>query len=350
MKNSLVSSFVFLLIAFSSNAQTLISGIVYDTSYAPIPYASIYLSKTTVGVMADDKGAYAITVPQDGKYVLIASRIGFKSQSQIIKADGTNKVTNIKLSVQPVLIQEVTIKDKDRNHRKNYELFLKCFIGETPNAPFCTIENPKDLIVYLESSGRNLIAYSVKPLIITNSSFGYKIIYDLKSFSYDISKEHLRFSGDYYFKDISNQKSANSRYKRNRLIAYYGSRMHFLRALFTGSVSQEQFEMCNIELDSCGTKILTNSLHEDDLRFAIQSDSMTIYHFYPVLIHYTDNHPELFPLPYIYDQKNYTSRIIFTDTLHVYNNGYYPESYNVSWGGNMSGDRIAEMLPFDFVP
>jgi hypothetical protein len=36
--------------------------------------------------------------------------------------------------------------------------------------------------------------------------------------------------------------------------------------------------------------------------------------------------------------------------LQVCKNGYYPDGYNISWGGNMASDRIAELLPLDFEP
>lgn len=335
----------------SSNiiAQTTITGVVTDSQKAPIPFATVYLSKTTFGVSADDHGAYSITVPQVGTYELISSCIGFETHSQIIHAEGYNLKINIQLPEHIVLLQEISINEKDRNRDQNYDLFLKCFIGKSMNAPFCTIKNPKDLIVYRNSQDSNLIAYSVKPLIILNSSFGYNIIYDLKYFNYNLYTEHLRFSGDYYFQDISNQRGKNSRTKRNRLIAYYGSRMHFLRALFADSLRQENFEMCNIE-DSCDTKTLTYSIQTNELRLTSNQDSMTLYHFNPIYVDYTDKHPELYQLPYVYRPHENTSRIAFSDTLQVYKNGYYPDAYSLSWSGTMARDRIAELLPFDFVP
>src|SRR5664279_1153784 len=137
MKNSLVFILLFLLIAFNSNAQTLISGVVTDSSNTPISFASVYLSKTSVGIMANDKGAYTLTVSQDGKYELIASSLGYKTKSQTITAEGKIQKINIKLENQDIVLSEVIIKAKDLNRPKNYKLFLKCSIGNTANARLC---------------------------------------------------------------------------------------------------------------------------------------------------------------------------------------------------------------------
>jgi hypothetical protein len=299
---------------------------------------------------------------------LIASCVGYKSHSQIITPESGNQKINFKLSKRTFLISEVTVKGKDKNRRENYDQFKKCFIGRTGNSPYCTIENPKDLVVYRKSDGVELIAYSVNPLIITNSALEYKIIYDLKNFSYNLNTKHLRFSGNYYFQDISNQKRKNSRTNRNRLNAYYGSRMHFLRALFTDSLSQEGFKIYDSKMDSIeNCWIQSDTIHENDIRLTLTKDSMKLYRSNFIFIYYTDNDPGyvFLPIDYYADTYNvtehdlppkdyhkntYRSIIGFTDTLHVYKNGYYPDWYSLSWSGKMAQDRIADLLPYDFVP
>lgn len=342
---------IFSLLLFTGQAQTIITGQVTDLKNTPIPNATVYLSKTTVGVLANTDGIYSLSIPQVGTYELIASCVGYESHTQRIRCDGTAKKINIKLPERIILISEVTVKGKDINRKQNYETFLYNFIGRTQNAPFCKIRNQKDLIIYRSSNDSNLIAYSTKPLLIEHSTFGYKIIYDLRSFNYNLKTRHLRFSGDYYYQDITNKNRENSRIKRTRLVAYYGSRMHFLRALFTDSVSQENFKIYNTAKDSISKWWLTSKpIQESDLRLATNSDSMTLYNPTPIEIKYAENHPELFPLPFVYRPGESTSRMYFSDTIHVYKNGYYPDLYNISWGGNMARDRIAELLPYDFVP
>ncbi|OFX61509.1 MAG: hypothetical protein A2066_08675 [Bacteroidetes bacterium GWB2_41_8] len=351
MTTKLSLTFLFLLLLSTLHSQTIIHGTVTDSENSPIPYATVYLSKTTMGVLANQFGVYTLTIPPNGTYEMIASCVGYHSRSQIINANGSNKNINIRLRVKTIELKEVVVQGKDRNRQLNYELFLKNFIGRTMNSPMCKIENPKDLIIYRTSNDSNLIAYSKKPLIIENSGLGYKIIYDLKNFNHNLKTKHLRFSGDYYFQDIAIGKRQYYKVHRNRLIAYYGSRMHFLRALFADLLAQENFLMINTKRDSATNYWITaDTLTVQKFRHSQNADSITLFHDRPIEIKYSDNHPELFPLPHVYRPGTYTSRIYFADTVSIYRNGFYPEYFGLSWGGNMSFDRIAELLPYDFIP
>ena len=109
---------LFLSLSFNLKAQTSITGIVTDSLNNPIPFASVYLSKTTNGTLTDNKGNYVLSVLQDGEYEMITSCIGYKPNSQVITADGKKQIINIKLSVNLFLLNEITIKSKDRNRQK----------------------------------------------------------------------------------------------------------------------------------------------------------------------------------------------------------------------------------------
>lgn len=337
-------------ISLHLKGQTIVTGTVTDSLNIPVPYASVYLAKTTFGTIASEKGTYSLSAPSEGTYELIASCMGYETQSRLAKLKGQEKHIDFRLNERPIIIKEVIVKDKDKNRQQNYAKFLRCFIGMSIHSPYCTIENSKDLIVYRDSEEQNLIAYSKKPLIITNSALGYKILYDLKYFKYEQSSGHLQFSGNYYFIDISNQKRANSRTNRNRLIAYYGSRMHFLRALFADSLKQQNYQIFHIESDSSGTEVLTPPIQAQEMRLEASADSITLFHSDPVVVNYTDNHPELYPLPQIYKPRSYYSVMRLNDTVQIYKNGYYSDVYHISWSGSMADDRIAEMLPYDFIP
>lgn len=47
-----------------------------------------------MGVLADQSGAYTLNIPHNGTYEMITSRVGYKSHSQIVKVDGSDKVIN----------------------------------------------------------------------------------------------------------------------------------------------------------------------------------------------------------------------------------------------------------------
>ena len=301
--------------------------------------------------MADDQGLYMLSVPRDGKYELIASCLGYKTKSQVISADSIPQKINIKLDNQDIALSEVIIKAKDVNRPQNYKLFIKNFIGTTPNARLCTIENPKDVIIYLDYKDSILNAFSVKPLIITNKALGYTVNYELIEFHFNLKTQHLRFSGNHYFHELDGNWIKKGKWQRNRSTAYYGSRMHFLRAIYNKSMKQENFEIHNCERDSLNKEWIQGKIaDENEVYVGFNPGSVTLFHHDPIFILYYDNHPELSSFGYEWTKYQYKSAIIFSDTLQVYKNGYYPDKYGVSWGGTMAMDRIAEMLPYDFFP
>ena len=103
--------FLFLFLSCSLYGQTEITGNVTDSLNNPIPFASVYLSRTTIGTLTSNNGSYALKVPQNGAYELIISAIGFKSYSQKVYTEGRKISINAKLSVQSVIL-----KDRQRDY------------------------------------------------------------------------------------------------------------------------------------------------------------------------------------------------------------------------------------------
>ena len=122
----------------------------------------------------------------------------------------------------------------------------------------------------------------------------------------------------------------------------------------------------------------------DIKRIYNNDNSVSLLYNGTLLVRYTDNHTELAPevpatSPGIlvrndggiyggtdiavpvgnpnpaYKSKNsepmeYNSFIYFSDTLKVYQNGSYYKPYSITWRGEMSNRRIADMLPDDYFP
>lgn len=357
MKHSILLKFVsfqiFILFAFSSQlkAQTSISGIVTDSLNKPVQFASVYLSKTTIGALTDNNGTYILSIPADGVYEMIISCIGYKTKSLIISASGNRQKINIKLSVNLVLLNEITVSSKDKNRSKNYAQFVKLFIGQTENSEFCRIQNPDDMHLYLDPLTNILNGYSLKPLKIENKALGYNLIYDISDFSFNPQTGNLQFAGYQLFQLQTGNTRRTQIWQHNRLIAYYGSRMHLLRALFNDSLLQENYVLFECKKDSAtGELTITNPLPGSALKSLNQNNFMTLYFRNPLFIKYTNNHSELVSTMLGFTPQNYVSTILFTDTVKLYANSYYNKPYAVTWGGEMSNERVADMLPYDFMP
>src|SRR5664280_899708 len=176
MRTGIIFIVLFVLVGYKLSAQTLITGIVSDSVNNPVPNAAVYISKTTIGTITDQKGAYLISIPQQGEFELTASFIGYKTKSVIIYANGNRQIINIKLSLNPVLLNEVTVRSKNKYSLKDYTDFFKLFIGENENAKNCKIFNPEDLHLYRDPDNNYLRGFSVKPLKIENKGLGYSCL------------------------------------------------------------------------------------------------------------------------------------------------------------------------------
>ena len=82
-----------------------VSGNITDASTGdPVPYASIHLEGTTIGVNADDEGHYSISVPFDGK--LIFSSIGYQSTAVAVASSG---IIDVELHPDSAFIDETIV-------------------------------------------------------------------------------------------------------------------------------------------------------------------------------------------------------------------------------------------------
>ena len=458
MKTGIFS--VIFLFSVGSNliAQTKINGTVTDSLNIPVPFASVYLSKTTIGTYTDKDGVYSMLISQDGPYEIIASCMGYKSNSQLIYAEGKMLNINIKLHRKIFMLNEITVKATNINRRKYLTQFIKSFIGETTNSQYCKIVNPEELHLYRDSKNDLLKGYSINPLRIENKALGYTILYDLTDFSYNYKTLLLQYSGFAYFQPLTGTLKRNNFWELNRLAAYYGSRMHFMRSLFSNSLSHEGYKIFESKFDSLTNEYsITGSVQLKAVRFLNMRPYTTLLYNDSTLISYQDNHPglggeQLVPkdiekglfsdllsrtdynivklnadtlisdfqgikstpeknlklssgknyhtlfynnpliISYINNHADiatenpvlrqyeeyllytniqiglrsdnskpapgqsetysdgYRSTISFLDTLRLYQNGNYYEPYSLKWEGAMANERIADMLPLDFVP
>ncbi len=112
MKNQAI--FLFFLLPFFTLAQSFtISGSIKDKNNNLISYANIIALKqidSTVvdGTVSDDKGNYKMTEIKEGKYILRASFLGFRSYSEVVSLS-KNIELNIVLAEESERLNEVNI-------------------------------------------------------------------------------------------------------------------------------------------------------------------------------------------------------------------------------------------------
>jgi hypothetical protein len=316
---------VFLLfICYGSIAYNqVIKGTIFDNKTKEKIYsASIYFSGTSVGTLADQNGNFQLDVSRYPNMPLTISAIGYYSVT--LKVFSTDKPNLVYMNPKLFELTEVVVnaKSHSRERRENLTTFRNEFLGTTGNAINCEITNEDDIRFKYSADKDTLKAFALKPILITNKALGYQITYYLDKFEYYKPGNSFFFMGNIIFSEDSTKKML---YERKRKNTYLGSRMHFFRALWVDDLNSSGFTIKNSANETLSYK-----------KIVYQQDSHTKYLRYhgSLGIEYYSKQPTSF--------INFLKESVYFDA-----NGYF-EPYGISWDGEMSMDRIADMLPYDY--
>lgn len=228
-------------IGFLSNAQIRISGKVLDSNNEPLIGASVYLNNTSIGTTTNDLGEFELSIKK-GIHDLIVSYLGYETiQYQIDTNKPTRKFT-FKTKAADNVLDEIVIRNKKYSAEdRAYFLsrFRTSFIGKTELSRNCKIINPDVIQFDFNPLSNVLDAYVSKPIEIVNKDLGYKIYYDLVH--YELSQTKITYLGYSRYEQMKGGKSKRRKWKKNRLIAYNGSKMHFIRAARNGTLYEDGF-------------------------------------------------------------------------------------------------------------
>jgi len=235
--------FLFLLLGLVSHGQITVKGIVLDAQRnTPISNASVFLNTTSVGTVTNEQGNFSLAIP-NGKYELVVSSIGYETNAQSISSTASSFIT-IKLKLKTELMETVIIEPYEKDGWKKWgSFFIESFIGTSSLANNCQIKNIQ-VIRFRNSRQRNeLSAYANEPLIIENKALGYTIRYQLEMFKYDFNTKYLTYAGYPFFQPMKGSIGKQRRWENSRKEAYFGSIMHFMRAVYRNKIIDEGFEI-----------------------------------------------------------------------------------------------------------
>jgi hypothetical protein len=231
---------LFILVNVTLKAQTnyTVSGTIYDEKGAALKAATVFLNESKKVTATNDAGQFRFLDLEVGTFQLTVKMLGYHptSQNVIIKDKSIN--VHITLVVKPIILKEVII-GKDNNWNKNYQIFKDQFLGRSANTKMCVITNPK--VISFITNKQELIAEADEFLIIDNKELGYRIHYLLKNFHHNINTYRTSYDGDMNFEEMKGTEKQEQQWSINRLKAYKGSFMHFLRSVYTNSALNEGF-------------------------------------------------------------------------------------------------------------
>jgi TonB-dependent SusC/RagA subfamily outer membrane receptor len=240
---SLVAAFLCSALITLAQPGTVKGRIIDARTYKPLPFATVYMNQTTLGTVTDDKGDFLMNSIPVGRYDLVVSYVGYQPyQTRVIVNDSVAVTVSIKMSASTTNLEEILVRGKkDSKWALLYEKFQNQFFGVSPYTAECKINNPW-VLDFTEDSNGNLIATAALPLEIENLGLGYNITCQLKEFT--VGPALYKINGTYRFSEAQTLDATLSElWHTRREGVYQGSTRHLLKAIVTGRVQEEGFDL-----------------------------------------------------------------------------------------------------------
>ncbi len=342
--------------AASLLAQHTIRGTVTDAETGlPLQGASVFAQNTTIGAVTDSAGTFALSFGRGG-YELNVTYTGYENAQRNVVA-GTTDTLHIQLKKRDNSMSEVIVTASNEvadGWKKHGDFFLEYFIGATPFADSTTLLNPEVLKFYFYKRSNKLKVLATEPLLIQNRALGYNLRYSLDSFVHYNATNISSYRGLCLFQPMEGSAEEVALWAENRKKAYYGSRLHFLRAYYDSTLKEEGFYV---------DVLSTRDLRKFD-RLVNPYDSL--YYFADIItgdvelwfpkkasITYHKQKPEQaylqqFNLPL--DVPVQISYVDLLDAITIKPNGFFLEQRSWVAQGYWSWKNLADGLPYDYEP
>jgi len=239
----------------------IIGRVIDANSGEPLHLVNVFLSNTTLGSATNKDGKYSIEKIIPGHYELVVTMIGYKHQKMnVLLLEGQEKLINIKLHEKVIRGERVTVFAKPpKEWKKNLKIFEYLFLGIHEFSKKCKLTNPEYLDFQYDRITGEFRAQVEEPIHFVNLALGYKVTYLISEFYVELGdyvyenmgsnpeiqilrKGPMRYYGTAKFEIIppKNEKE-RKKWIKNRLIVYYGSKMHFFKSLCNGTWKKEDF-------------------------------------------------------------------------------------------------------------
>lgn len=342
----------------SAQKTFLVGGKILDSAtQQPLSGASVFAQNTTQGTTSNAEGVFIMRLPNGG-YDLIISYTGYETRSiRISNTQAPGDSIIVALPQASKTLEEVAVvatNEVEDGWNRFGKFFFDNFIGTTPNASQCTIQNPQALrFFYTKNKKRHRLKVMAKEdLVILNDALGYIVRYQLDSFSYDYNSNISQYTGYPFFIEKDTAEEVKEQWVKNRARTYLGSRLHFMTSLYDSIVNEEGFSVEKMDANLKSTKgdELTN-LYDSTL-YRVDSNSTEIIWDGRYRVSYKNVLPdkkflEEFRLP-----SNTRMQVTLLDVsggFFIEENGYFYEQYDVVNTGYWAWKKIAESLPYDYV-
>lgn len=340
--------------SFLVQAQFDISGVILDSATRePLSKASVFCQNTTLGTITNKEGEFHLSL-KSGGYDLVFSYTGY--QTQTLRVSEQNKL-EVLLVKRDNSMEEVVLKSSFEvadGWQKYGDFFMENFIGSTPNARNCVLNNPEVLKFLFYKKTNRLKVLATDALQISNRALGYELRYQLDSFVYYYNNSIDTYRGYCLFMEMDGSDSLKKQWAKARENAYSGSKLHFMHSYYDSTLIEDGFVISL--LDSTNDKKFNKIKDPYDTTYYLGADSTNqIEIWYPrkISVMYMKKSPEPEYLKKMNLPKSVpypTSYIDIRDAIVITENGYYYDQKDWINQGYWSWKNLADLLPYDYMP
>jgi len=344
-----------LLVSKAVFGQFTVTGKVVDSiTKEPLHGASVFCQNTTSGTTTNREGQFALQL-KSGGYELIVSFTGYQTK-EIRISNNDNNPLQIDMSKEEKTMGEVVIRSSNEvkdGWDKYGKFFLENFIGSTPNAAQCTLQNPDVVHFYYYKKSEKLKVLATEPILVINKALGYNLRYQLDSFMYYYKTQISSYRGYCLFSEIEGSFQDQKNWNENRKKVYYGSKLHFMRAYYDSTLKEDGFEIALLD-ENNKTKFNPVRNPYDTTYYGIYDSTFESEVFYPRKFSVTfSKKPEPEYLQKFKMPKNVGAQISYIellDAIVIKENGYFYDQKDWINQGYWSWKNLADLLPYDYLP
>jgi hypothetical protein len=360
MKLKFLFFHLLLLIAsgvFSQSAFRITGFVLDDSTGTPISGAFIVCQNTTIGTTSDADGSFSLTVPSGGHDIVIGSTSYENEIRRMTAAAGENQKLEIRLKKKVKQLEEVVVQASSEvaNGWEKYgQQFRDYFLGKTPFAKACVIENPEALKFFYLKKKKRLRVKADSAVLIRNDALGYRISYMLDSFIYDYPTQFSLHSGVTLFSEMEGTEEERAVWSKNREEAYWGSRLHFMRAYYDSALAENGFMLEEVaRKDSSEVFVPLANPYDSAFYEIIDSTEIDILLIGKYRLHYKEapmHRAYLEENKYPLSAKGQLSTLELSNGFAIMENGYFYEQRDVISSGYWAWKNLADQLPYDYWP
>lgn len=350
-------SALFVTATLAQGSYVIKGRVLDDSTDLAMEGASVICENTTKGTTTGSLGSFWLDVPAGG-HNLVVSFTGYETQMVRVSMERTEEEIVFRLRRQEKKMEEVVIQASNEvkdGWTKYGARFEDHFLGRTPFAELCSIENKETLHFFYSKKRNRLKVLADEPLIVTNKALGYRIQYQLDSFIFEDNTLFSLYTGNAYFTELEGTAAEKDKWKANREAAYYGSRLHFMRCYFDSTLDENGYIIEKMEEGVGGKPVFTVINNPYDTSFCVRIDSslVEVNLFGKYRITYKEGSMDA---AYLKANKYHPSSLYQLSTLELKNgfviteNGFFYEQTEVINSGYWAWKILADQLPYDYWP